>query len=73
MLIDLLVTMHIICSAWKCLPNVAYPLQQATPIFGHYLPLATVPPNLHTITFECFPSFYYHLLTTTFLWQPLAY
>jgi hypothetical protein len=54
--VDPLVTLHIICSTPKHLPNVANHLHQAAPIPGHCLSLDAVLPSLQTITFKCFPS-----------------
>lgn len=56
-LVDPLETLFTLYNTLKCLLNVVYHVQQATPNHGCCLPFATIPPSLQTTTFKCCPFF----------------
>jgi hypothetical protein len=52
-----LVTMATICNTLKCLPNIAYHLQEVEPTHGYYLLFVIIPFGLQTFDLQVFPLF----------------
>ncbi len=72
-LVNPLVTMFTVYSTLKCLLNVVYHVQQATPIHGCCLPSTTIPLVYRLLPSNVAASSYCYILVVTFLWQLIAY